>query len=87
MRKFLATRKASSKLGAPRLHEITPFHLHAAALPDRFAPSRGDPHPDPFPYSKTKTGTALETDRPGEADAGHLPIAYSVRETDANSQA
>ena len=74
-------------MALPSTHEITPLHLHAAGLPDRFAPARGHPDAHPFSYSETKTGAALETDRPGKTDAGRIAVAICVRKTNPVSQA
>jgi hypothetical protein len=60
MRKFLATRKASSKVGAPQLHENTPLHFRAAALPRCLGLLR---RPDSHPDSDGKIETASETNR------------------------
>jgi hypothetical protein len=70
----LATRKASSKVGAPQLHENTPLHFRAAALPGCFGLLR---HAFSYPEPNAKIEVASETNRAGEADAeSGIPNAY-----------
>ena len=72
MRKFLATRKASSKVGAPQLHENTSLHFRAAALPRHLGLQR---HANGHSDTDAKIETASETNRAGEADAESVPHA------------
>src|SRR6266403_1064123 len=74
MRKFLATRKASSKVGAPQLlHEITSLHFRAAAFPGdlrllRHAVSHSDANAKTFP--------APQANRTGETVAKSVPHSF-----------
>ena len=68
----------------PPIHEITSIYLHAAALPRRSAPPRGDPDADTFPYSQSQTCAAPQTHRPGKTVAER--VAHSLGKTGANSQ-
>jgi hypothetical protein len=78
MRKFLATRKASSKVAAAGTgcfrHEITLFHFRADGLPASFQRNRRA-LAQPKAFGETNTRSAAETNRAGEADAKSLSHA------------
>ena len=74
MRKFLATRKASSKVGAPQLlHENTSLHFRAAALPGRLGLLR---HAFSHSDSDAKTEIAFKTNRACKAFAESVPHSF-----------
>ena len=53
-------------------------------MPDLFAPSGGDPNPNPLAYAQAKTGLSPEAHWTGQTVVGR--VAYPVGETDALAQ-
>ena len=81
MRKFLATRKASSKVAAAGTgcfrHEITLFYFRAGVLPASFERNRRAlAVAQPQACGEAHARSAPETHRTGQADAQGLPYPF-----------